>query len=122
MSQLPALFTVVTISVALSSATVFAIYRPLLRLLEAICPLQHTAEFWTRAAVAVLYLLPLCVVLVFGTPDFREIGTFSASEVARRALAASSFALVVVVIAIGLRLSTLPPPRHKLDYEPAPVR
>jgi len=121
MNQLPALFTVVTISVALSSATVFAIYSPLLRLLEAICPLQYTAKFWTRAAVTVLYLLPLWVVLVFGVPNFRELDYFSASDVARRALAASSFALVVIVIATGLRLSTVRPP-HKMVYEPAPVR
>lgn len=110
MNQLPALFTVIAISVALSSATVFAIYCPLLRLLEAICPLQHTAKFWTRAAVIVLYLLPLWVVLMFGLPDFHEIEYFSASDIARGALAASSSALVAIVIATGLRLSTVRPP------------
>lgn len=121
MNQLPALFTVIAISLALSSATVYAIYCPLLRLLEAICPLQHTAKFWTRAAVTVLYLLPLWVVLVFGMRDLAGVEHIPASEIARRALAASSFALVAIVIATGLRLSTVRPP-HKLDYAPPPVR
>jgi len=121
MNQLPALFTAIAISVALSSATVFAIYCPLLRLLEAICPLQHTAKFWTRAAVTVLFLLPLWVVLVFGVPDFQPLEAYPASDIARRALAASSFALVAIVIATGLRLSAVRPP-HKLDYQPPPVR
>ena len=121
MNQMPALFTVIAISAALSSATVLAIYCPLLRLLEAICPLQHTATFWTRAAVTVLYLLPLWVVLVFGMPDFEQPAYSSASEVARRALAASSSALVFIVVATGLRLSNVRPP-HKLDYQPPPVR
>jgi hypothetical protein len=118
MNESSALVTVVAISAALSSATVFAIYQPLLRLLDAICPLQHTAKFWTRAAVTVLYLLPLWVVLVYGVPDFHLLESTSAADVARRALAASSFALVIIVITTGLRLSTLRPP-SKFDYPPA---
>jgi hypothetical protein len=120
MNALPALITGVAISVALSSATVFAIQRPLQRLLEAVCPLQSTAEFWTRAAITVLYLLPLFVVLVFGMPDLEHLEYSSASELARRALAAGSFALVSIVIATGLRLSSLRPP-SSYDYPP-PVR
>jgi hypothetical protein len=118
MNELTALITVVAISIALSSATVFAIYQPLLRLLEAICPLQHTATFWTRAAVTVLYLLPLWVVLVYGVPDFHQLEFTSAADVARRALAACSFALVVIVVTTGFRLSTVRPP-SKFDYPPA---
>ena len=41
-----------------------------------------------------IYLLPLWVVLVFGLPDLQRLDYVSAGEVARRALAASSFALV----------------------------
>ncbi len=120
MNELTALTTVVAISVLLSSATVFAIYAPLQRLLEAVCPLQFTAAFWTRAAVTVLYLLPLWVVLVFGLPDLARLEYSSASEIARGALAAASFALVAIVIATGLRLSSLRPP-GAYDYPP-PVR
>ena len=69
MNETSALITVIVISIALSSVTVFAIYHPLHKLLEAVCPLGFTAEFWTRAAVTVIYLLPLWVVLVFGLPD-----------------------------------------------------
>ena len=94
----------------LSSGTVFAIYHPLRQLLEAVCPLGFTAEFWTRAAVTVIYLLPLWVVLVFGLPNLQRLDYVTAGEIARRALAAASFALVGIVIATGLRLSSLAPP------------
>jgi hypothetical protein len=110
MNQTSALFTVIAISVLLSSLTVFAIYQPLHRLLDAVCPLGFTAEFWTRAAVTVIYLLPLWVVLTFGLPDLNRVEFYSAGEVARRGLAATSFALVAIVIATGLRLSSLRAP------------
>lgn len=116
MNETSALITVIAISVALSSATVFAIYQPLHKLLEAVCPLGFTAEFWTRAAVTVLYLLPLWVVLVFGLPDLGRLEYISGGEIARRALAAASFALVGIVIATGLRLSSLRAPG---DYDRA---
>jgi hypothetical protein len=41
----------------------------------------------------------------------------SVGEIMRRALAAASFALVGLVIATGLRLSSLRPP-SKYDYPP----
>ena len=75
MNETSALSTVIVISIVLSSATVFAIYQPLRKLLEAVCPLGFTAEFWTRAAVTVIYLMPLWVVLVWGLPDLQRIGT-----------------------------------------------
>jgi hypothetical protein len=117
MDEITALAIVVTIALLLSTATVLAIYAPLRRLLEAACPLGSTAEFWTRAAVTVLYLMPLWVVLVFGLPDLGRLEYISAGEVMRRALAASSFALVAIVIATGLRLSSL-----RLPDLPPPVR
>jgi hypothetical protein len=120
MNAYTALFTVIAISVLLSSGTVFAIYRPLHKLLEAVCPLGFTAEFWTRAAVTVIYLLPLWVVLVFGLPDLQRLEFVATGEIARRALAAASFSLVGIVIAAGLRLSTLRAPTA-YDYPP-PVR
>ena len=80
MNEFSALITVIAISLVLSSATVFAIYQPLHQLLEAVCPLGFTAEFWTRAAVTVIYLLPLWVVLVFGLPDLQRLEYVSAGE------------------------------------------
>jgi hypothetical protein len=115
MNELSVLVTVIAISIVLSSGTVFAIYHPLRRLLEAVCPLGFTAEFWTRAAVTVIYLLPLWVVLVFGLPDLQRLDYISMGEIARRALAATSFALVGIVIATGLRLSGLRPPETRHD-------
>jgi hypothetical protein len=110
MNETSALITVIAISLVLSSVTVFAIYHPLHKLLEAVCPLGFTAEFWTRAAVTVIYLLPLWVVLVFGLPDLGRLDYVSGGEIARRALSAASFALVGIVIATGLRLSNLRAP------------
>jgi hypothetical protein len=118
MNEFFPLVTGIAISLALSSATVFAIYQPLHRLLEAICPLGSTAEFWTRAAVMVIYLLPLWVVLVFGLPDFARVEYVSAGEIARRALAAASFALVIIVVGTGFRLARV---RPSSNYD-APVR
>jgi hypothetical protein len=107
MNETSALITVIAISIVLSSITVFAIYQPLRKLLEAVCPAGFTAEFWTRAAVTVMYLMPLWVVLAFGLPDLQRLEFYSAGEIARRSLAAASFALVAIVIATGLRLSSL---------------
>jgi len=119
MEEITALAIVVGIALLLSTATVYAIHAPLRRLLEAVCTLGTTAEFWTRAAVTVLYLMPLWVVLVFGLPDLGRVEYLSVGEVMRRALAASSFALVTIVIATGLKLSSLRPPAA-YDYPPAP--
>ena len=119
MNEISALITVVAISVALSTGTVIAIHAPLQKLLEAVCPLGITAAFWTRAAVTVIYLLPLWVVLVFGVPDFSQGYEHTGGEIARRALAAASFALVAILVATGLRLSAVRPP-SKYDYPPAP--
>jgi hypothetical protein len=119
MNESAALFTAITISLVLSSATVFTIYQPLHKLLETVCPLGFTAQFWTRAAVTVLYLMPLWVVLTWGLPDLQRVDFFSAGEIARRALAAASFALVTIVVATGLRLSSL---RVPSNYDSRPVR
>lgn len=107
MNETNSVITVVAISLTLSSITVYAIHAPLRRLLESICPLGTTAEFWTRAAIVVCYLFPLWVVLVFGLPNLMSIDGFSAGEIARRGLAATSFALVAIVIATGLRLNAV---------------
>lgn len=120
MNSFTALAIGVAVSLALSTATVGAIQKPLHRLLEAVCPLQTTAAFWTRAAVTVLYLMPLWVVLVFGLPAGEQVEFASTGDVARRALACGSFALVSIVVATGLRLSSLRAP-STYDYPP-PVR
>jgi hypothetical protein len=104
-----ALLLATSISLLLSTATVFAIQAPLRALLAAICPLGFTAEFWTRAAITLLYLMPLWVVLVFGMPNLDSDHWITASEIARRALASSSFALFAIVIATGLRLAAIRP-------------
>jgi hypothetical protein len=58
----------------------------------------------------VIYLMPLWVVLTFGLPDLNRVEFYSMGEVARRGLSATSFALVTIVIATGLRLSSLRAP------------
>jgi hypothetical protein len=120
MNEFVVLGTAIAISLTLSSATVVAIHAPLRRLLEAVCPAGFTSVFWMRAAVIVIYLLPLWVVLVFGVPNMQRLELLSFGEVMRRAFGATSFALVLIVVAIGLRLSSLRPP-SSYDYPP-PVR
>ena len=110
MTEFTALFAVTAISLVLSSVTVGAIYSPLRRLLETSCPTGSSAEFWMRAAITVFYLLPLWAVLAFALPILGRVEFFSPGEVARRGLAAASFALVLIVVATGLRLSSLRPP------------
>jgi hypothetical protein len=119
MNEFLALGTVIAIALGLSTATVTAIHVPLRRLLEAVCPVGSTAVFWTRAAVIIIYLLPLWVALVFGLPNLQHLEYLSAGEVTRRAFASSSFALVLIVITTALRLSSLRPPS---TYDTPPVR
>ena len=121
MNEISALATAIAISLLLSSATVLAIRAPLRALLEVACPLASTAQFWTRAAVTVTYLLPLWAVLVFALSAPSRVEQVAVSEIARRALASASFALVTIVVATGLRLSSLRPP-SRFDYPPPPVR
>jgi hypothetical protein len=119
MNETAALLLVILLSTALSTATTVAIHAPLRRLLEAICPLGHTAVFWTRASLVVIYLLPLWVVLAFGLPRLDYIGNVSVGEVARRGLVATSFALVLIVVVLGLRLSAARPPEPwRSDHVP----
>jgi hypothetical protein len=106
MNETTAVVTVVIISLALSSATVCSIQSPLRRLLESICPIGTTAEFWTRAAIVLLFLFPLWAVLVIGLPDLEIVGSYSAGEIVRRGLAWSSLALVAIIVASGLRLNS----------------
>jgi hypothetical protein len=108
MDELVALVTAVSVALGSSTLTVVAIHGPLRRQLTALCPVDSTAAFWMRAAVAVLYLLPLFVVLVFGLPDF-TLREHAVAEVVRRTIAAAAFALAAIVIGIGLRLSSLRP-------------
>jgi hypothetical protein len=105
MSDFFPLLIALIISIALSTSTVFALHRPLRKLLEAACSLGTTVDFWTRAAVTVIYLLPLWVVLVFGMPDLERANYVHPGEIARRSLASASFALVAIIVATGLRLS-----------------
>ena len=99
----------------------FAIYQPLHKLLEAICPLGFTAEFWTRAAVTVIYLLPLWVVLVFGLPDLRARSNYVPAGRNRAARAGGG------VFRAGRNrhrhgLAALRPARRRLTNDDAPVR
>ena len=117
MDPLIALITAVGIVLVASTATVLAIYQPLRRQLTAVCPVQSTAEFWMRAAVAVFYLVPLFVVLVFGLPD-GSTSLIDPAQLVRRTLAAAAFALASIVITVALRLASTRP-ASKFDY---PVR
>jgi hypothetical protein len=124
MTAYPALTTAITTSLILSTATVSLVHAPLRKLLEAVCPLGATADFWLRAAMAVSYLLPLWAVLAFGVPTLEHIEMAAPGEVMRRSLASASFALVVIVATSGLRLSTLRPStlRPATGYVPPPLR
>jgi hypothetical protein len=106
-------FTTLSIGIGVafvaSTLTVFAIHEPLRRQLEALCANGTSALYWTRTAVAVLYLLPLFVVLVFGVPDLTRLDATPA-EVARRTIAAAAFALATIVTAMGLRIAGQRPP------------
>jgi hypothetical protein len=117
MTPLLALFTAVAIALGASTITVLAIYQPLRRQLAAMCPVETTAAFWMRSAVAVSYLLPLFMVAGFGVPVLGP-NEFTAAEIVRRALTASAFTLVTIVIAIGFRLASLRSASAH-DYPPA---
>ncbi len=113
MTPLSTLGLAIGIALIASTLAVIAIREPLRRQLDTLCANGTAATFWTRIAVTVLYLLPLFVVLVFAVPDVSRLDlTFA--EIARRAIASAAFALVAIVIGMGLRLARVrpaPPPR-----------
>lgn len=119
MTPLEALLTAITITLAASTITVVAIHRPMRRQLLASCVVDTTAAFWMRSAIAVIYLLPLFMVVAFGVPVLGA-QEFTAAEIVRRTLAACAFTLVTIVIALGFRLASLEPASAR-DYPP-PVR
>jgi hypothetical protein len=114
-----ALSTAVGIVLGASTLTALALYAPLRQQLATLCPVDATAAFWMRSMVALLYLLPLFAVLVFGLPQL-TYDEYTTAEVLRRALATAVSTLALFVIAIGLRLSMVGPP-SKFDLPP-PVR
>jgi hypothetical protein len=116
MSGLATLLTAVTIVLVTSTGTALAIHGPLRRQLAALCPVDTTAAFWTRSTVALLYLLPLFLVMWIGLPRLTH-EEFTTAEVVRRTLATSAATLTLIVVAIGLRLSFVSPPT-KFDYPP----
>lgn len=116
MTPLMTLLAAVGIVLVASTLTVFAIYHPLRRQLATLCPVDATAEFWMRSVVALIYLLPIFVVLTFGLPRLTA-DAFTVAEVVRRTVAATAFTLAAVVSGIALRLASLRP-GHRLDYPP----
>jgi hypothetical protein len=111
-----ALLTAVGIVLAASTLIVLALYRPLRQQLATHCHVDTTAAFWMRSMVALLYLLPLFAVLVFGLPKL-TYEEYTTAEVLRRALATAVSTLALFVIAIGLRLSISELP-SKFDSPP----
>jgi hypothetical protein len=120
MSGLSVLFTAIGIVLLLSTLTIVAIHGPLRRQVAASCPEETTVDFWMRAAVTLLYLLPLFVVLGIGLPRLTQL-EFTAAEAVRRVLTTTTFTLAAIVIGIALRLSLRDRP-SKFDYPPPPVR
>jgi hypothetical protein len=104
MSPISTLATAIVVALVASSLTVITIREPLRRQLDALCASGASATYWTRTAVAVLYLLPLFVVLTFGLPDLTR-AEVTAAEVARRTIAAAAFALATIVTGMGLRIA-----------------
>jgi len=119
MTPLEALLTAIAITLAASTMTAVAIYRPMRRQLLASCVVETTAAFWMRAAIAVIYLLPLFMVVAFGVPVLGA-QEFTGAEIVRRTIAACAFTLVTIVVALGFRLASLEPASAH-DY-PRPVR
>jgi hypothetical protein len=59
------------------------------------------------AAVTLFYLLPLSITLMLGLPNLSQIDWIDIAELARRSLLHSSFALIVLLVGAGLRLSLI---------------
>jgi hypothetical protein len=103
MNSTMAFLPTIAVAAALSTAAVMTLRKPLHALLLAICPADTTAEFWTRGAVALFYLVPLWTTLLFGVRYTSERA--DPIGVARDALVWGSFALIVMLVALGLRLA-----------------
>jgi hypothetical protein len=120
MSGMTFLLTAIGIVLTLSTITIVAIHGPLRRQLNASCPVETTAAFWMRSAVALIYLIPLFFVLGFGLPELTRL-EFTAAEALRRTITMTAFTLALIVTAIALRLS-LADRAGKFDDYPPPVR
>jgi hypothetical protein len=119
MSGMTFLFTALGIVLAFSTITILSIHGPLRRQLALLCPIETTAAFWMRSAVALIYLIPLFFVLGFGLPELTRL-EFTAAEALRKTITMTAFTLALIVTAIALRLSLVARP-SKFDVPP-PVR
>jgi hypothetical protein len=117
MTGLMSLGIAVAIVLVTSTLTVALIHGPLRRQLGTLCPVDTTAAFWMRSAVALIYLLPMFMVMSFGLPQLHA-EEYTAAEIVRKTLSKTTMTLAVIIAAIGLRLSIVSPP-GKFDY---PVR
>jgi ABC-type sulfate transport system permease subunit len=120
MSGMTFLLTAIGIVLAFSTVTIVAIHGPLRRQLRALCPVDTTAAFWMRSAVALIYLVPMSVVLGFGLPELTRL-EFTAAEALRRTITTTTFTLALIVTGIALRLAMVGRP-SKFDDYPRPVR
>ena len=105
------LLMLLSISLALSTATCGILAAPLRALLTQACGDSAGVRFWVRFNVLTLYLCPLVVALLFGLPAQNPASAANATmlDALPRMLSAATFGVAIALAAVGIRLSSLRP-------------
>ncbi|HEY7741061.1 MAG TPA: hypothetical protein VIB01_10660 [Steroidobacteraceae bacterium] len=100
MNPLVPLATAITVSLVLSSAILFAITRPLRRVLARLCRDGESTSFWVAFTAVMLYIAPLFFA-VFWTPIYltEPVPAF------RTALVSALFGAFAGMLVIGYKIA-----------------
>jgi len=90
----------VAISLLVSTAVLFALLRPLQRLLAMLCKSGEALPFWQRFTIVMLYAVPLFFAVLWA--PYRE----DLTSIVRLALAASLFGTIGGLSIIGLKVAS----------------
>lgn len=98
-------FLAIAVSVALSSAILAALIRPLKLILSEVCAGANGARFWVAFTAVMLYVAPLLVTVMMQDPR----GPDPWLETVRGAMTSSLLAAVAALLVVGWKIARVRP-------------
>jgi hypothetical protein len=99
MSEIGSLITTVSVSLAVSTAVLLVMIRPLRRVLGMMCRSGEATPFWISFTIVMLYAVPLFIAMVW-MPMFED-----SVRTVRVALVGSLFGIIGGLVVIGMKIS-----------------
>lgn len=101
MNMLTAVAVAVAVSSLCGTLLYVAIAGPLRSLLKRACPDNDAARFWQRLTLVMLYLLPVLLAVLFGTPSMTGVRSAAMGVVVLHSAIASLVGGLIVLAVMG---------------------